>query len=149
MAKSRVPRFWLQKYFENKPYEIDTAGQGEEQWEPLRWESDCRYLDKPFDEAHFNTSSFLISWGWLRLSPLRMSATNYPIVPVPNNRWLWNSWWNEDWLEKTKYMEKTCPSATLSTENPTWLDLVSNPGRRIGKPATNRLSYGKAKLMTL
>jgi hypothetical protein len=32
-----------------------------------------------------------------------------------------------------------CPS-----QNPTWLDQGSNPGRRGGKPATNRLSYGAA-----
>jgi hypothetical protein len=40
--------------------------------------------------------------------------------------------------------EKTCPSATLSTTNPTSPDLGSNPGRRGGKPATNRMSYGAA-----
>jgi hypothetical protein len=28
-------------------------------------------------------------------------------------------WWNEDWQGKPKYSEKTCPSATLSTANPT------------------------------
>jgi hypothetical protein len=39
---------------------------------------------------------------------------------------------------------KPCPSATSSTTNPTWPDLGSNPGRRGGKPATNRLSYGTA-----
>jgi hypothetical protein len=38
--------------------------------------------------------------------------------------------------------EKTCPSATLSTTNATWPDPGSNTGRRGGKPATNRLSYG-------
>jgi hypothetical protein len=43
-----------------------------------------------------------------------------------------------------KYSEKTCPSATLSTTNPTWPDPGSNPGRRCGKPANNRLSYGMA-----
>jgi hypothetical protein len=43
---------------------------------------------------------------------------------------------------RPKYSEKTCPSATLSTTNPTWPDPGSNPGRRGGKPATNRLSYG-------
>jgi hypothetical protein len=41
-----------------------------------------------------------------------------------------------------KYSEKTCPSATLSTTNPPWPDPGSNAGRRSGKPATNRLSYG-------
>jgi hypothetical protein len=61
--------------------------------------------------------------------------------------WLWG-WiiirWNEDWQGKPKYSEKTCPSATFSTTNPTWRDPGSNPGRRGGKPATNRLSYGAA-----
>jgi hypothetical protein len=37
----------------------------------------------------------------------------------------------------------------LSTTNPTWPDLGSNPGRRGGKPATNRLSYGTAKSISL
>jgi hypothetical protein len=32
----------------------------------------------------------------------------------------------------------------LTTTNPTWPDPGSNPGRRGGKPATNRLSYGAA-----
>jgi hypothetical protein len=32
----------------------------------------------------------------------------------------------------------------LSTTNPTWPDPGANPGRRGGKPATNRLSYGAA-----
>jgi hypothetical protein len=33
----------------------------------------------------------------------------------------------------------------LSTTNPTWPDPGSNPGRRGGKPATNRLCYGAAQ----
>jgi hypothetical protein len=45
---------------------------------------------------------------------------------------------------ETKYSEKTCLSATLSTTNPTWPNPGSNLGRRGGKPATNRLSYGAA-----
>jgi hypothetical protein len=70
----------------------------------------------------------------------------WPIVSVPDDRWwwLWRNWWNEDWQGKLKYSEKTCPSATLSTTNPTWLDPGLNPDRRGGKPATNRLSYGAA-----
>jgi hypothetical protein len=45
---------------------------------------------------------------------------------------------------KPKYSEKTFPSATLSTTDPTWLDPGLNPGRRSGKSATNRLSYDAA-----
>jgi hypothetical protein len=41
-----------------------------------------------------------------------------------------------DWQGKPKYSEKPCISATLSTTNPTWPDLGSNPGRRGEKFAT-------------
>jgi hypothetical protein len=66
--------------------------------------------------------------------------------------WLWG--WriirrNKDWQGKPKYSEKTCPSATLSTTNPTWPDPGFNAGRRGGKPATNRLSYDAAKVHQL
>jgi hypothetical protein len=70
--------------------------------------------------------------GWD--SPLRTSASNWPTVPASDDRWwVWSSWWNENWQGKPKYSQKTCPSATLSTTNPTWLDVGSNPGRRDGK----------------
>jgi hypothetical protein len=45
----------------------------------------------------------------------------------PRWLWGWRIWWNE-WQGKPKYSEKTCP----------------DPGRRGGKPATNRFSYGAA-----
>jgi hypothetical protein len=35
---------------------------------------------------------------------------------------------------------KTCPSATLSTTNPTWTDLGAKPGIRGERPAANDLS---------
>jgi hypothetical protein len=38
----------------------------------------------------------------------------------------------------------TCPSATLSTTNPTWTHPGSNPGLRGERPATNSLSHGTA-----
>jgi hypothetical protein len=50
---------------------------------------------------------------------------------------------------KPKYSEKICPSAVLSTTNPTWPEPGTNPGRRGGTPATNRLSYGAANATTL
>jgi hypothetical protein len=58
-------------------------------------------------------------------------ATYRPTIPAPDGDgkwWVWSSQWN-DWQEKPKYSEKTCPSAALSTTNPTWPDLGSNPGR--------------------
>jgi hypothetical protein len=76
----------------------------------------------------------------VRLSPLGTAA--YCTAPDDRWWWLWSNWWNEDWQGKPKYSEKTCPSATLSTTNPTWRDPGSNPARRDRKPETNRLSYG-------
>jgi hypothetical protein len=48
--------------------------------------------------------------------------------------------WNETDRGKPTTRRKTCPSATLSTTNPTWTD----PGLRGERPATNRLSHGTA-----
>jgi hypothetical protein len=74
--------------------------------------------------------------GVVRLSPVGTSATDWTIVPAPDNRWwVWSIWWNEIWQGKPKYSEKTCLSATLSATNRTWLDLGSNPGRRSDKSA--------------
>jgi hypothetical protein len=42
-------------------------------------------------------------------------------------------------LEENLLQSHFCPS-----QNPTWRDPGLNPGRRGGKPATNRLSYGAA-----
>jgi hypothetical protein len=91
------------------------------------------------------TFSFSFS-GWGETESTWYVGHSWPIVPAPDDRWwLWSSWWNENWQVKPKYTEKTCPSATLSTTSPTWPDLGSNPGRRGGNPATNRLSYGTAQ----
>jgi hypothetical protein len=61
---------------------------------------------------------FIFSWGGVRLSPLGPSATNCPVVPAPDDEWVWSIWWNENWQGKLKYSEETCPSAILSTTNP-------------------------------
>jgi hypothetical protein len=53
---------------------------------------------------------------------------------------LCRNWWNEDWQRKPKYSEKSCPSATVSTTNPTWLDPGLNPGLRGGKPKDQLLA---------
>jgi hypothetical protein len=86
----------------------------------------------------------LLLVGWdLRHQVLRPLLA-YCTAPNDKWGWLWSNWWNEDWQGKPKYSEKTCPSATLSTTDPTWPDPCANTGRRGGKPATNRLSYGAA-----
>jgi hypothetical protein len=106
--------------------------------DPGNWKSDL-----PNTYNIYLKEDFLVSWGGVRLSPLSTSATNWPIVPAPDDRWwVWRSQWNENFQGKPNYSEKTCPCPTLSTTNPTWPELGSNPGCRGGKPATNRLRHG-------
>jgi hypothetical protein len=49
---------------------------------------------------------------------------------------------------ETEVIGENCPSAALSTTNPTCCP-DANPGRRGRKPATNRLSYGTAYLVNV
>jgi hypothetical protein len=53
---------------------------------------------------------FLVPCGGVRLSPLGTSATNWPIVPAPGDRWgMWSGRWNENWQGKPMYSEKNLP----------------------------------------
>jgi hypothetical protein len=84
-------------------------------------------------------------WGEVRQSLLGALVVIGPNVPALDERWWWWGWSsrrNENWQRKPKYSKKTCPSATLSTSNPIWYDLGWNPGRRGGKPMTNRVWHG-------
>jgi hypothetical protein len=53
--------------------------------------------------------------------------------------------WNDTDREKRRTLRKTCPSATLSTTNPTFIEQGANSGLRGERPATNRLSHGTAR----
>jgi hypothetical protein len=44
--------------------------------------------------------------------------------------------------ENQRTLRRTCPSATLSTTNPTWTDLGINLGLHDERLATNHLSHG-------
>jgi hypothetical protein len=68
----------------------------------------------------------------LIVQPYDEDEDDYYFYPFPSNGALVE--WN--------WQGKTCPSATLSTTNPTWTDPGSNPGLRGGRPAANRLSHG-------
>ena len=46
--------------------------------------------------------------------------------------------------ENRSTWRKTCPSATLSTTNPTWIDPELKPGLRGERPTTNHMSHGTA-----
>jgi hypothetical protein len=58
----------------------------------------------------------------VRLNPLSTSTIVWSIVGAPGVEQSEN-----DWQEKLKYLDKKFPRATLSTTNPTWSNLGSNP----------------------
>jgi hypothetical protein len=76
------------------------------------------------------------------LGPLGTAATNRPIVTAPGG-------YDDGEIGEIigrgnrSTREEACPSAALSTTNPTCCP-DANPDSRGGKPATNRLSYGMA-----
>jgi hypothetical protein len=82
--------------------------------------------------------------GGVQLGPLGTAATNTPIMPAPGD-YVGGEIGGMIWQGNPTYSEKTCPSASLSTTNPTCCP-DSKPDRRGGNPATNRLSYGTAGL---
>jgi hypothetical protein len=79
----------------------------------------------------------------VQLGPLGTEVTNRPIVPAPGDY---------DDAEfggmigrgNRSTRRNLPPNVPLSTTNPKCCP-DANPGRRGGKPATNRLSYGTAK----
>jgi hypothetical protein len=93
-----------------------------------------------FVRNFFNSHSGVWSADWVHSArrPLLACCTCFGWL------WGWRIWRDEDRQGKSMYSEKSCPSATLSTTNPTWQEPGANPGRRGGKPATNRCSYGAA-----
>jgi hypothetical protein len=89
-------------------------------------------------------SFFPFGVEWNRIRYYWGHCLAYCTIPDNDEWWrVWSNRWNAC-QGKPEYSEKTCPSAALFTADPTWPDLGSNPGRRGGKPATNRQSYGTA-----
>jgi hypothetical protein len=82
-----------------------------------------------------------ILWGGVELGPLGTAATNRPIVPAPGDYDDGEIGGMKFWEGKPKYSKITYPSASLTTTNPVCCP-DANTGRRGGKTATNRLSYG-------
>jgi hypothetical protein len=73
----------------------------------------------------------------VKLSPFSTSTTG--------DKWLWSIECNDNWQGKRKCLEKIRPVPLFTTINPTWVDLGSNPGHGVLKPATNHLSYDAVK----
>jgi hypothetical protein len=99
-------------------------------------------------QIHLRFSLFLLFglWGYWHC------GHSMPIVPASGDN-------EDDCGEKqmecrlageTEVLGENLPRRHFcSSQNPTWPDPGLNPGRRGGKPATNRLSYGAAKIFPL
>jgi hypothetical protein len=69
-------------------------------------------------------------------------APSRHIVHPPGDVWVWRG--NDTDRENRRTLRKICPSATLSTTNPTWNDLGMNPGLHGERLTSNCLSHGTA-----
>jgi hypothetical protein len=69
---------------------------------------------------------FLVSCSGMRLSPLGRSATNWPIVPAPDDRWIWSIWWNENWHGNRNVLQCHC---IHHKSHMTWRGLEPGPPR--------------------
>jgi hypothetical protein len=57
----------------------------------------------------YDDQTMLPSWCSARFNPLGRLATSGLIVPVPDNKCVRSSWWNDNWQGNSKYLEKTWP----------------------------------------
>jgi hypothetical protein len=81
--------------------------------------------------------------GWTKSRGRLLLPQNGPIVLVSDDRWVWSISAMIIGKGKLKFSDnKTCPSGTLSTRNPTWVPLGLNPEIRewINKPVSNNLN---------
>jgi hypothetical protein len=74
------------------------------------------------------------------------AATNGHINHPPGVVWVWEPRWNDTDRRNLRTRTKTYPSANSFITNSTWTGLGANPGLRIERPATNRLSHGSAPI---
>jgi hypothetical protein len=91
---------------------------------------------------------FFLKVGWVR--PKRGCLLTLAYYAFPRwyefGEWRWNDILTR---ENRRTRRETCPSATLSTTNPTWLDPGENLGLRGERPATNHLSHSTAYITAI
>jgi hypothetical protein len=82
-----------------------------------------------------------------KLGPRGTSATEWPIVPAPGD-YDDGEFGGMKIGRRNRNTRRKSTSVTLcSPQIPLEQTPASNPGRRSGKPATNRLSYGAAYVL--
>jgi hypothetical protein len=87
---------------------------------------------------------FPLKVGWVR--PKRGCLLTLAYYAFP--RWYeFGEWrWNDILTGENRWIRrKTCPSATLSTTNPTWIDPGVNSGLRGERPETTDLSHARPR----
>jgi hypothetical protein len=75
--------------------------------------------------------------GGVQLGPLGTAATNRPTVPTPGD-------YEDGEIGGMMIGRENLPQCRYVDHKPHMLCPHANPGRRGGKPSTNRLSYGTA-----
>jgi hypothetical protein len=100
------------KYRKDKINELETKSKNKNMWEQMN----SRRVTN-LELAGF----FLIRivGGGVQAGSTRHVGHWMAYCTCPGWLWICSCWWNEDWQGKPKYSEKTCPSATWSTTNPT------------------------------
>jgi hypothetical protein len=93
------------------------------------WYADCTLI--------FECSRFIFLGGGMGVLPNRGCLLTLAYYAFPR-------WYEGETGENRRTRRKTCPSATLSTTNPTCMYPVANPGLRGERPATNDLSHDTA-----
>jgi hypothetical protein len=84
--------------------------------------------------------------GWVQLGPLGTAATNTPILPAPGDYYNAGICGMMIGKGNRSNRRKPGPLPRCPPQTPHAYPDV-NPGRRCGKAATNRLSYGTALLL--
>jgi hypothetical protein len=96
-------------------------------------------------------TAIFFSWKWGVSDPSVDACLYASILRIPRWYKFGERRWNDILTgENRRTRRKTCPSATLSTTNPTWIDPGANLGLHGDRLATNDLSHGTAvKIMTM
>jgi hypothetical protein len=88
---------------------------------------------------------FFISLGGMRLNPLGTSASNWPILPAPDDRWWW-VWSGGMRIGRGNTSSRRKPAPVpLCPPHSTWPGI--EPGVLSMKPATNHLSNGTVRMI--
>jgi hypothetical protein len=111
----------------------------------LNWVPDEKCLSRyRACSSHLNAINWIdwLLWGETYVSEL-LPLTDILFIPQMIYEY-GERRWNDIDRGNRRTRRKACPSATLSTTNPTWIDPGANSGLRGERPASNRLSHGTA-----